>query len=98
MKSLKEGVVIEKKKLITFHEFLSIRDLNVPNKYMLQKKRKTFVYKGQYFSIDTFDIGGKTFSILIIQGQNPLESIELPNVIKKNLVKEVTGLIKRRPS
>lgn len=90
-----KGNVIERKKLINFHQFSNIKELNVPNKYCVLKIRNTFIYQGIFFLMDTFEINNMVFSILVLQGHQDLKNIELPKIIEKNLVKEVKGWLNR---
>ena len=41
--------------------------------------------------MDTFNIHGYTFSILIIQSEMISVEVELPEIITANIVREITG-------
>lgn len=86
----------ELKRFITHREFQNISELSVPSKLNFKKRRNSFIYKGIFFIMDTMVIEDLTFSILVIQGFQNESIIEIPQLIKQNIVKDAKGSFTRR--
>ena len=85
-----DGTILEKKRGISLREYLSVKELWAPNKFIRKKTRGSFMYKNNNFILDTEDYAGLKFSILVIQGFKNTTEVELPDIIEKNIVKEVS--------
>jgi len=53
------------------------------------------MYKNNNFILDTMNLNGLNFSILVIQGFKNTVSVEMPAIIQKNIIKEVSCKLKR---
>ena len=73
-----------------------MKEIYAPNKLIKKRVRNSFMYKGFNFILDTLVIDGLTFSILVIQGYHDSSKIEIPLIIKNNIVNEISCNFKRR--
>lgn len=62
---------------------------------IVHKVRCSFMYKNNNFILDTMNLNGLNFSILVIQGFKNTVSVEMPAIIQKNIIKEVSCKLKR---
>uniref|UniRef100_A0A7S3KBM5 Uncharacterized protein n=1 Tax=Euplotes crassus TaxID=5936 RepID=A0A7S3KBM5_EUPCR len=78
-----------RKKQISSRDFIQmIQEKQDDSKIELEKSRMTFLYKNQFFVIDTFEnIEGRP-SLLKIETENDVENVERPSFIK--FIREVT--------
>jgi len=90
-----EGRILEKKRQISLREYLSVKELYAPNKMIVHKTRCSFMYKNNNFILDTMNLNGLNFSILVIQGFKNTVSVEMPSIIQKNIIKEVSCKLNR---
>ena len=90
-KSLQNGKAIELKSQLTIREWYSINQLDTPGKIVIKKQRSSFMHAGNFFNLDTSEIGGLTFSVLIIQGHKDRKTVEIPEIIKQNIIAEISS-------
>lgn len=87
--------MLEKKRQITVKEYYSLRELQTPSKNIVRKTRTSFMYHNNNFILDTFCVDGITASMLNIQGTKERKEIDIPDIISKNILAEISCLIKR---
>ncbi len=92
-KKIKQGVFKEKKRQVTYREYMNMKAITSGNKYFLKKMRCTFMWNKCFYVVDTFKSGETTLSLCTIQGFKKRQKIELPDLIKKNVVKEVSDQV-----
>lgn len=95
-KTFDKGRISEKRRQISVKEYYSLRDLQTPGKNIVRKKRSSFMYEHNNFVLDTFSVDGKTVSVLIIQGHKDKREIKVPDIIKKNILEEISCELMRR--
>lgn len=88
-KSLFEGIFKEKRRQVSYREYASMKKLDSDKKYYLKKKRSSFMWNQILYIIDTMEYDGIFFSVCVIQGYKETVSVKLPEIIYKNLIKEV---------
>ncbi|CAI2366528.1 unnamed protein product [Moneuplotes crassus] len=88
-KVFKEDQCTTRKKQISSRDFIQmIHEKQDDTKIELEKTRMSFIYKNQFFVIDTFEnIEGRP-SLLRIETENDVEKVERPTFIK--FIREVT--------
>lgn len=90
-KSIVDGKIFEKRRQVGYREFLNVKNLYTPNKYVNKKIRHSFMYNKINFILDTLNVDGIDLSILVIQGFKEIQDVEMPDIIEKNIVKEVSN-------
>lgn len=80
-KTVKDGVFSEKRRQITLREYLSVKKLFAPNKFIKSKIRSCFMYKKNFFQIDEFNVKDTTFSVCVIQGHKDKAKVVLPPIL-----------------
>ena len=65
-KSNFQGIFKEKRRHITYREYASVKSLYSTNKYCIKKMRNCFMYKKNFFIIDTFDVYGTKLSVCVV--------------------------------
>lgn len=97
IKSFLKGRITEKRSQIGVREYYSIRELEVPGKSVVKKTRSSFMYNGNNFILDTFTAAdGLVASVLVVQGLKDKKTIEMPDIISKNIVAEMACELSRR--
>ena len=84
-KELKNGKILERRSQITIKEYYSIKNLQTPWKIVIKKQRSSFMHAGNYFIMDTMEIAGLVFSVLVIQGHKDRKAVNIPDIIKNNI-------------
>lgn len=92
-KSVINGEIFEKRRQVGFKEYLNVKNLYAPNKFVSKKVRHSFIWNKINYILDTLNVDGINVSILVIQGFNDKNEIKMPELIEKNLVKEVSDQI-----
>lgn len=92
-KSVKNNQIFEKRRQVGYREFQNVKNLYAPNKYINKKVRHSFMWNKINFILDTMNVDGIDVSILVIQGFKDKTEIQLPEIIEKNIVKEVSDQI-----
>ena len=95
VKLLKDGKVIENRSQISIKEYYSIKDLVTPGKIVIKKDRWSFMHAGNNFIVDTCEVDGLVFSVLIIQGHKDRKTVVIPEIIEKNIISEISCEINR---
>ena len=84
----KDDQKISKKKQITAREYIEYIEQKDPFKKQVKKTEKCFIYKGQYFLVQSFiNINGKP-NILRIETTGDETKIDIPPFVR--VLKEVT--------
>ena len=65
--------------------------LKSQNKYILNKKRNSFMFNTTHMTFDIIQTKNQRFSIFFMQGLE--KDIEIPEIIKKNIALEITDNI-----
>lgn len=86
---IRPGIRQEKEEAISAKEYLDLQQLRDPNFETIRKFRYCFIYKNQYFELDTFITPRKTPDILEIELTEENDKVEIPPFL--DIEKEVTG-------
>lgn len=87
-KKIAPGVRHEMEKIIKATDYLRLLELKDPSAKRILKIRHCFLYKNQYFELDSF-IEPRPMTLLEIELTEEHEKLELPPFLK--IIKEVTG-------
>lgn len=88
-KALSPTERVETEKKISPREYIAFLEQADPNYHPIRKNRKCFVWKNQYFELDTYLSPNPGLQILELEGVNSHEEIDFPPFIK--VVEDVTG-------
>lgn len=92
-KSVENGKIFEKRRQVGYREYQNVKNLYAPNKYFSKKIRHSFMWNKINFILDTMNVDGIDISILVIQGFKNKKEVHVPEIIEKNIVKEVSDKI-----
>ena len=92
-KSLYEGKYNERRRQISYREYLSMKQLKSKIKTIFRKIRYTFMYQNVNYTLDSMELDpGVTTSVLIVQGFEKIQQfdkINMPAILKSKIVEEV---------
>jgi len=88
-KTVGEGKHIVTERRITAQQYVDLLQLADPNRNPISKMRKCFVWKNQYFELDTYIEPKLGLQILELEGVGENDQIEFPPFLE--LVEDITG-------
>jgi len=88
-KRLPNGEMLETERQVTNALYESLLQQADPYRATIRKTRRSFIWKGQYFEIDTFHEPVDNLTILETKGVAQQESVNFPPFIR--VIKDVTG-------
>ena len=91
-KNISDTEQLETERQISKNLYSSLLQQADPYRQMIQKTRKSFIWKGQYFELDKFHKPVKGLMILETKGIAEKESVNFPPFIK--VLQDITGVQK----
>jgi len=91
-KNISDTEQLETERQISKNLYSSLLQQADPYRQMIQKTRKSFIWKGQYFELDKFHKPVKGLMILETKGIAEKESVNFPPFIK--VLQDITGMQK----
>jgi len=88
-KTVSEGKRIETERRITAQQYVDLLQIADPNRKSISKMRKCFVWKNQYFELDTYIEPNLGLQILELEGVGEHDQIDFPPFIQ--VVEDITG-------
>lgn len=92
-KSLNEGKYNERRRQISYREYLSMKQLKSKIKVVFKKIRYTFMYQNVNYTLDSMELDpGCITSVLIVQGFQKImqwDKINMPQILVNNIQEEV---------
>jgi len=88
-KTVSAGKRIETERRITAQQYVDLLQIADPDRHPIVKTRKCFVWKNQYFELDTYIEPALGLQILELEGVEQHEQIDFPPFVK--VVKDITG-------
>lgn len=87
---------VEKMRSVDYKEYISMLKMDSRNKHILKRKRSSFIFKGNLLCLDEMAVEDISFAVCwVTQIESQNSNLRLPKLLKINLIKEITCLLKR---